>query len=384
MRYSVLYHGFDGLEFAIMANIPKALSDELAEAKSMAAEFKTASTVTRGPIHLSVRETGARGGYTYSCSEVETGNWFFKKPSISDPWGIRFSASSAALAVHGLEGVRERVRHLLSSFEIYAPDSAFNISRADFAVDFMAPDFRLAPNNFVMHSRLSRKSIDLIEHIEANGRSNRTTSVTVGKMPNRQAIIYDKREEVLVKGKWEWPVIWARSLHGPTAPPLDIRRQDLIPIWRIEIRVAKRHLKDVWGVKGWESFYRLLPEIYAKLLSDIRYCSPSNDENRARWPSHPMWRTVDELVNTQLFEFLPNLAPEEYVEIKRDQKVCELHNQIVGLAISAAGIEGINNGDLRNYLAQIGKNIQHVIPSNNDVPKTKLDRATGRYAYLRE
>ncbi|MEP3037032.1 MAG: hypothetical protein ABJO67_22115, partial [Pseudoruegeria sp.] len=148
-----------------------------------------------------------------------------------------------------------------------------------------------------MHSRSSRRSFDLITDIETNGHSSRTTSVTVGKMPNRQAILYDKREEVLARGKIEWPAIWAKTLYGTHAKPLDLSNRKMAQIWRIEIRVAKRHLKDVWGIKGWESFYSLLPDVFGSLLQGIRYCVPTTDENRSRWPTHPMWSVVKEIVD---------------------------------------------------------------------------------------
>ncbi|MEP2782297.1 MAG: hypothetical protein ABJP33_07710 [Pseudoruegeria sp.] len=203
-------------------------------------------------------------------------------------------------------------------------------------------------------------------------------------MPNRQAILYDKREEVLARGKIEWPAIWAKTLYGTHAKPLDLSNRKMAQIWRIEIRVAKRHLKDVWGIKGWESFYSLLPDVFGSLLQGIRYCVPTTDENRSRWPTHPMWSVVKEIVDTRLFEFVPNLMPEEYVAIKRDQKLDELRLQIFGLAIATAAIEGINSPDIRDYLAQVGPQIKSAIPNSNDKLCSKLTRAKGKYGYLVE
>lgn len=384
MDYTVLYHGFDGLEFAIKTNIPAEFSAELEVAKEEAGKNRMPSIVSRGSVHLEVKETGVKGGYAFSCSEPETGNWFFKKPNPKDPWGIRFSAASSALAIHGLEGLRTRIKALLRAFGIHAPDAAYNISRADLAVDFLAPMFILSQDQFVMHSRSSRKSHGQLEDFETNGHSSRNTSVTVGQMPNRQVIIYDKREEARQRKKVEWAAIWARSLYGPHANPLDLSNRKNNQIWRIEIRVAKRHLKDVWGIKGWESFYTLLPEVYGNLLHDIRYCAPTTDENRSRWPTHPMWIAVKEIVDTKLFEFIPNLTPEEYAAIKRDQKLDELRTQIVGLAISTAAIEGIKASEIRDYLARTGQQTKSAVPNSNDMLCAKLARAKGKYGYLAE
>jgi hypothetical protein len=49
------------------------------------------------------------------------------------------------------------------------------------------------PDHFVMHARGSRREHSEVEEIRAHGHPGRVTSVTVGKNPGRQVIVYDKR-----------------------------------------------------------------------------------------------------------------------------------------------------------------------------------------------
>ena len=378
-----IYHGFDGLEFAIKATIPAELNDTLSKLKANIQGHDPECYFAFGDVLLMVRETGARGGYAYSCREASTGDWFFKKPSLSDPWGVRFSASSSAIAILGIEGLRLRCAEVLAALDINAPVEAYRPSRVDFAIDFLAPDFAVCPDNFVIHSRTGLKSIDLIEELQVNGRSSRTTSVTVGKMPGRQCIIYDKREEVMVKRKHEWPAIWSRALNGPTASPLDLSDRAASQVWRVELRAGKRHLKDVWDINSWASLYEMLPRVLLKMMDDISYCQPAPDTNRSRWPNHSIWQAVRHVVASDLFIEVPTLSPEEYIEIKKAQKVDELATQTLGLSISIAAVEGCGANDFDAFLKGLAEQLSDKAGSSHRSLLGRLSVAAKKYRYLR-
>lgn len=377
-----IYHGFDGLEFAIKATIPPKLDERLSKLKADAQGLDGERYYGFGEASLMVRETGARGGYAYSCREPSTGDWFFKKPSLTDPWGVRFSASSSAIAILGIEGLRLRCAEVLSALQINAPVEAYRPSRVDFAIDFLAPDFAVSPDNFVIHSRTGLKSIDVIDEVQVNGRSSRTTSVTVGKMPGRQCIIYDKREEVIVKRKHEWPAIWGRAMNGPTAPPLDLNDRAASQVWRVELRVGKRHLKDVWDINSWASLYEMLPRMLLKMMDDVSYCQPAPDNNRSRWPNHAIWQAVRHVVASDLFVDVPTLAPEEYIEIKKEQKLDELATQILGLSISIAAVEGCNANDFDIFLKRLTGQLSDKVNSAHRSLSERLGVAAAKYKYL--
>ena len=136
-----------------------------------------------------------------------------------------------------------------------------------------------------MHSGTGRRDHITDPDKAVNGKSGRTTSVTVGKMPNRQVIVYDKRAEVIARSKSYWWVIWNDTLRraglpllqydtvrreagaDPTpvtvpyvensAPHIDATQPDISRVWRIEFRAGKNRLKDTWGIRTWGQLFDL-------------------------------------------------------------------------------------------------------------------------------
>ncbi|EDZ41844.1 conserved hypothetical protein [Rhodobacteraceae bacterium HTCC2083] len=370
----VIYHGFDGLEFAIKASLTEEFCEKFKAAQNHAKETDEVAVLKVGDEWLHVHSMGARGGYAYRLSHAATGTWFFKKHSLNnDAWGIRFSAASHALAINGLEGLRQKCADLLTTLGIKVSDSDYRPSRVDFAVDFIIPHFEPEPDLFVINSQTSRKDHLENDGIQVNAKSNRVTSVTVGMMPNRQVIIYDKTLEATVHRKGEWPLIWRQR----AGSELDGAR-----VWRVELRIAKRCFKDAWNVEGWASFYELLERILQKLLLDVRYCIVSTDTKRSRWPTHPIWHEVSRVVSESLFDHVPNLAPDEYKEVKREQKIGELQKQALGLLISTAAIENVNVNSFDNYLTETAKVLARTAKASNPPLEQKLYRAKGRYLHL--
>ncbi|MGJ8624075.1 MAG: hypothetical protein ACSHW1_15045 [Yoonia sp.] len=377
-----IYYGFDGLEFAIKVNIPDTLNETLLWLKNNASECDMEFGTFFGDIHLSVRPTGVRGGYNYSCREESTGDWFFKKPNARDPWGIRFSAMSSALAVLGLEGLRLRCAEVLHALGIHAKVEDYSPSRIDFAVDFLAPDFCVDPKNVVLPARTNIKTMGQDGDFQFNGRSGRNTSVTAGKMPGRQVIIYDKREEVIEKRKHEWAAIWGRAINGHDAPPLDLSDRSTSLVWRVELRAGKRHLKEDWQVNSWASLYDKLPVIFDEMLTDMSYRRPCPDTNRSRWQTHEIWQAVREVVKIDLFTDVPTLSAKEYVEIKKFQKLDEIATQILGLSVSYAVIEGYSAKRFLPALSRLVGLLERMAKYSKRPLDERFKQAEAKYQHL--
>lgn len=164
-------------------------------------------------VRMAVADSGARGGYAFRYDTGPDGaTWFFKRPRPGDPWGVRVSVKALALALYGLGGVRARLYGFLEALGIFVPLGAESIGRVDYAVDILAPGFVLEPERFVMHSHATRIDHSEPDPMVRHGTSGRVTSVTVGKMPNRQVIVYDKRKEVIARRKVHWWEIWNACL----------------------------------------------------------------------------------------------------------------------------------------------------------------------------
>lgn len=205
----LLYRGFDGLDVSFQGQISTKFAEALDSAKAQAGKSHQREPLEWNGILLAVFETGAKGGYAFSATTGEFGaTWFFKRPSLYDPWGVRVSCSSFLLATKGLGGARAYIYAVMAALEIALLPDAESIGRVDYALDYLIPDFTLIPEQFVMHSNARRADHHEIHEIGVSGRSGRVTSVTVGKMPGRQLIVYDKRAEIIAKRKTAWWDIW--------------------------------------------------------------------------------------------------------------------------------------------------------------------------------
>jgi len=375
-----LYRGFDGLDVSFRAQINEKLRTHLEDAKLHAQSTRSDTCLPIADMMVTVAGTGAPGGYAYRISTGRTGaTWFVKRPNPRDPWGVRVSCSSFMLAEHGLGKARSHLYEFMDRLGIRVESNTESIGRVDFAVDILAPNFVLLPDSFVMHSNANRA--DHIEENErtVNGKSGRTTSVTVGKMPGRQVIVYDKRAEVIAKKKWGWFEIWNASCERRGIPNLDYTDPANSRIWRTEIRAGKRHLKDNWGIRSWSDLDTKLGDLAIEATEVVRLTMPREDRNRARWPNDPVWNLVRQELSADLFE-MRNFAPPDTIKRVQKEKHLELlEQQSLGLLITRAAISGVNIDDLSAYARTEGTRLARKIGSELEKTELKFSKSAARY-----
>lgn len=372
-----IYRGFDGLDVTFQGRIPAALCDVLECAKVEAMEARRPSLVEWRGQSFHVAESGAKGGYAYRCDTGPEGaTWFFSRNQKSDQWNIRVSAKSAWLATKGFGRVRVEMYEFLEAIGADVMGAA--IARVDYAVDVAVSDlggFALDPTAFVMHSHTSRA--DHAEDIDIHGISGRYTSVTVGKMPGRQVIVYDKTREVAARQKDEWPKIWNASLVKQGRAPLAEGER----VYRVELRAGKAYLKERWGITSWADLDAKLGDLFAAALSDIRYCEPNGDSNRARWPLHPLWEAVSEAVAGDLFEMCSGATPGVVKEVRRSQLAQTMSAMILGLLASWSLATG---AEARAVPSAVQEMVENYLKDQPKEFRAKIDRAAKKYVFILE
>lgn len=86
---------------------------------------------------------------------------------------------------------------------LFCWDPTESIGRVDVACDVLAPDLAPDRGHFVASARSGVEEIsDTI--LKVNGRSGRVETITVGKSPGRQVVLYDKRAVVIKTRKEYW------------------------------------------------------------------------------------------------------------------------------------------------------------------------------------
>ncbi|CCA91119.1 hypothetical protein [Novosphingobium sp. PP1Y] len=376
----LLYRGFDGLDVSFQGQISTKFAEALDNAKTQAGKSHQREPLEWNGILLAVFETGAKGGYAFSATTGEFGaTWFFKRPSIHDPWGVRVSCSSFLLATKGLGGARAYIYAVMGALDIALQPNAESIGRVDYALDYLLPGFTLTPEHFVMHSNARRADHHEIHEIGVNGRSGRVTSVTVGKMPGRQLIVYDKRAEIVAKRKTAWWDIWdaTRSKEGRPTLVRDCPADS--PVWRVEIRAGKQHLKTRWRISSWRDLDNRFGDTVTGSLNAIRYATPTDDSNRSRWPEASLWQAVRQEISDDLFEMRNFADPDLTKSVQRDEHDKMLKQQMAGLLTTRAALHGLDTDKLREFAEFCGKEMALEIDKAPPHFAKKLAKAVSRF-----
>jgi len=341
-----LHKGFDTLIIAIQANIPPDLFAHLEKEKARAEDERREVLCDFNGVQFHLKSHGGNGYRFIASGGPDGAMWFFKKPNSKDKWGIRVSFGSYFMALHGLANARLHLEQVLDRLGVRFGEGDVSISRVDFCVDILAPEFTLVPECFVMHSATGRRD-HLQETSKAvHGKSGRTTSVTIGSPRNRQVIIYDKRAEIIHSGKAHWWSIWNHILRLKGLPLLTPDNPATSRVWRVEFRAGKDLLKDRWGIRTWAQLYTNFGDLCREAGEVVRYTDP------------PL------------------------KEVHKETHISLISRQVLGSVITLAALNGKTQQELPEFLQKTAHEMsQDVIKSPEKVRK-QLQCAKDRYVFI--
>lgn len=375
----ILHQGFDGFDLSLQVQISASLDQALSKAKEDAQKFRRQSFLDWEGVPMLVHENGATGGYSYMVrTAVPAAMWFFKKPNRRDPWGVRISCDSVQLASCGLIRTHEQLVSTARDLGLVSGEFLSSVGRLDYAVDLLAPSLRICPDNFVMHSNFGRTDFVESTNLRVGGKSGRVSSVTIGKMPGRQLIVYDKRAEIIAKNKLWWSAIWneRRCSNGHSA--LKLEDPETSRVWRVELRAGKRHLKDDWNIRTWTDVLEKIGDLFATMLQSIRYTEPAKDANRSRWPDHALWVATKAAFEDELCVFRSGTTPEQIRLVEKQAYDLMLRRQMLGLMISRAALRGPDISQLESFAVEVGKQLLTDIRTEPERIEKKLHTASKR------
>ena len=380
----IVHRGFDTIALSIQANVSPDLLAALDVARDQAEEARAPLPFSYGGAEFDILGYGGNGyRFILRGGPLEV-TWFIKKPNPRDPWGIRISVGSVFLATQGLGKARTYIDRTLERLGIRFEAHQVSIGRADFCIDILAPDFVLTPDHFVIHSHANRADhLAAAEALTSNGKSGRFTSVTAGKMPGRQVIIYDKRQEVTDKQKPIWWDIWNANLARDGLPPLAPKDASQSRVWRIEIRAGKNMLKDRWQIRTWAELDALFGDVVAEAFEKVRYCLPQgSDSNRARWPNAPIWDFARTEANGDLMEMRSHVDPEKVKYVHRQEHIRLMLAQVIGNTTTLAALEGVQESDLPDYASGLANRMADAFSADPERAGMKLEAARARYRFI--
>lgn len=377
--FTVLRKGIDSLDVAFQGAIGLEVREALREAKDRATSNGCAEFVEINGVPGHVGETGASGGYAFRFDTGPDGEiWTIKDNPDPQQWNIRVSVANAQLAVNGYHETKAALFARLEAFG--AKVIGESIARADFAVDFVAPGFRLDVSLISCHSHsqpiLRGDDQDGIpmggsEFVVAYARRE-AASVTVGKMPGRQTIIYDKRREVARKISSHWYEVWG------------FKKDDCPPIWRVEMRAGKTHLKE-WKITTFEDFEARFNAMFAAACQAVRLMvrEPQDGENITRVPDHALWKILKEEVNCALVPFMEKADRKRVIEGRRED-IQEMYRAgVMGWCVSYAVAMGKTPEQAAAEFSRIlGDEFEDFAKSDPKEFRRKFKLAKGRLFFL--
>ncbi|EEW59694.1 conserved hypothetical protein [Ruegeria sp. TrichCH4B] len=381
MEADILHSGFDGLKFTVETDIPPALRTALAEAKAQAIQTNAETVLEFGSVALSVRRTG---GSAFSAHTGEYGaEWYFLDPEnrpANNP-GITVDFRAFLLATGGLYAAEKHFGTCMDAFGIRYADHLLRVTRVDYAIDFLAPWFEPDREALVVPPGTRVQEHTGIDETETHATGARVTGLRAGAVANRQLVIYDKRQEVMQKGKLGWLTIWNDARAQLNHPPLDLSDRLASQVWRFELRIGSKQLRNRWEMRSWQDLRDMVGDAYTDFYEKIRYTYPTTDSNRARWPTHDLWREVASVIANDLYENCSGVLPSDVIETNRAEHMRMLDRQILGLLVSRAAASEVQPQEFAEFLDGHIEAIRRLSEEHPTPLAERIGKAAGRYRF---
>ena len=373
-----LRSGFDAFDVAFRGALSPTTLNELSIAKKHAQKVGEPFLASLGPGYVDghVLQSGKTGGYAYTFDTGPMGEiWFFKKGLSANDWNIFVSVKALSLAMHGLESTWTRVQASLA--DLGAMTSEESVNRVDYALDFLVDRISLDPHLIVAHPRTTLRPhygpAPDEEKPRIVMRGRRVESITIGQMPGRQVILYDKGREVRQSGKLSWFKIWG------------ISQNEQSEILRVEIRAGKNHLKGRWNLASFASTSRSIGDVLCCATAEIRYVDDwDTNRNVTRRRIHPLWESVATIVHNHTLDVQSGLAPSDLLVTEREAAQRRYRALMVGNLVPLCAALGLEDfAEVAQQAPQIAAdNVRALIEDDPDRISEALGRAQRRLHFL--
>ena len=381
MTANILHSGLDGLKFTLQAQVPEKLRAALADAKHCAKRDNADYILDCGSIKLNVTSTGARGFTAHTGDHGAV--WLLQDPEdpIPNNPSITIDFRAFGLATGGLEAAETHFRTCMEAFAIPYADHQLRVTRADFAVDFLAPWFEPDRDALVAPPGTKVTEYAGMDETATISTGMRVQGLRAGAVSNRQLAIYDKRVEVIQTKKLGWLEIWNARRTAHNEHLIDLKDRDASQVWRFELRLGSKQLRNKFQLRDWDDIRAMLGDAFTDAVKRVRYCTPTSDQNRARWPEHELWRQFELVIGNDLTANRSGVLPSIVAEANRTAKMRELDTQLAGLLVTRAAISGVTAGEFAEF---VDRHVEALRLHVNEHPQPlaeRLRKATARYRW---
>lgn len=377
----LLYAGFDAFDVAFQGALPRETVEMLEAAKEEAAarQEPVLREIGPGQVPAHVEASGLRGGYAFRLSTGPLGEVLaFKANSDPRQWNLFASIRASALAAYGMETARQNLLDRLQAMGCTVTGHAVN--RVDYALDFWMQGFELSHERFICHPRTkvalhhgAKESDRDRPSMVARGR--KLESITIGKMPGRQVIVYDKRRAAIEQRKLFWFEVWGLDREDRSGD-----------VWRVELRAGKKELKDKWGLRSFEDIDSHIGDVLRHALDEVRCVLPSpTDSNISRAELDPLWQATIDHVEGPLGHLRNGLLPGGVLEVERAQAAAMYRalvlGNLAGWVAASSPLEGIFGEEAIRLASRLVEEALEASPEGFD---RRIQAARDRLRFFRE
>lgn len=210
---------------------------------------------------------------------------------------------------------------------------------------------------------------------------SRVVGLRAGAVANRQLAIYDKRAEVIQKNKMGWLAIWNATLEAKRKPPLDLKDRMTSQVWRFELRLGSKQLRNRFEMRSWQDVRDTIGDAFADSLKRMRYCIPTSDANRARWPTHELWRQFNDVISNDLLQNRAGVLPSDVIHANRAAKMRELDVLLSGLFITRAAISDVPGDRFEEFMENHVESLTRLVGEHSVSVEERIAKALGRYRF---
>jgi len=369
----LIYSGFDTLVFAIKGAAKPSTLKYLEFVKNLAAQDQQDRVIEfdEGKLGGLIGPTGVKGGYAYLMRfHGDLGHVVSLKSNLNrNMWNAHVKIRALALATYGWEAALEMVFNDLEVLGFFGRELSLN--RVDYAMDYLNAGITLNPEDIVAHARV-KKAANKLE-VDTVTRGQNCETVTIGKMPNRQIIIYDKRREVIEKHNRAWFEIWGvdRNDHTQT-------------VHRVEIRLGKNELKKS-EIVSLEDFKAKVNAALTRAVHVVRYVEADTGLNRSRWPNKAIWDHVQTHVRDHVLRNPDFVDVARVKHVLRSQKAIECSKLILGNMANLSVFEDMPRDQMKDRMVKFVKEHFSQIEAQENHPFWKSRAKTqDRFLFLEE
>ncbi|MEH6740871.1 MAG: hypothetical protein V7695_20340 [Sulfitobacter sp.] len=114
-------------------------------------------------------------------------------------------------------------------------------------------------------------------------------------------------------------------------------------------------------------------------INSIRYCEPTHDSNRARWPLHSLWRLFEAVVTNDLMVNCCGVQPSDVISANKSAKMRELDSQLCGLFVTRAAISDVQADDFEEFMDAHVAALMRLSDEHATKLEEKIAKAKARY-----